>query len=256
MRPAIERLRLVSETASAPPGVASEFPTVFVTAEADASGDDPIIDSRAWATAFSFNAFDEAVERGETNALAIAGAVAPPIACEVLTRFQRYLDRRNAWSRTPLFDQVLAEHRAIHEESTPPAKANLEHAIDTWQWVLRLAPSASFPLQLAALFHEVDRPLDAMARAGVSDADAERACAIGAMPTRRGADVEGDLLGDAAALSFFSLKSASYVDRFGATQTKRRIARTLGRISPSAWPRLRGIRLRSDVKALVDEVLG
>src|SRR3982750_2367120 len=78
-------------------------------------------------------------------------------AGETLTRCQRWMDRRNEASRGPLFDRVLAEHRDAHDLAKPLVRADYDHALDTWQWVLRLAPDADLAVQLAALFHDVER---------------------------------------------------------------------------------------------------
>ncbi len=207
----------------------------------------------------------------------------------ILTRCQRVQDRRNAVSRGALFDRVLAEHRQAHDLSKPLVRADFNHALDTWQWMLRLAPEAGLPLQLAALCHDVER-LDSEADARVEHlaADyqafkdehaargAERAAALLARAgvdteTRRQtarwiaaherppdtadtADGEGEaiaLLNDADALSFFSLNSVGYLDYFGPEATRRKVAYTLGRLRPAARPYLAGLRLPETVAEAV-----
>jgi hypothetical protein len=67
---------------------------------------------------------------------------------------------RNAASASPLFDAALARHRALHHLyglDKPLVRADFDHALDTWQWILRLAPEAGLAVQLAALFHDVER---------------------------------------------------------------------------------------------------
>src|SRR4051794_39133111 len=79
------------------------------------------------------------------------------IAAEVGIRYQRYVDRRNRASATPLFDRILAHHRTLYDVSKPLCAADLDHAIDCWRWVLRLDEEASAAVQIAALFHDVER---------------------------------------------------------------------------------------------------
>jgi hypothetical protein len=203
-------------------------------------------------------------------------------ACEVLTRCQRLMDRRNAASRGGLFDRALAEHRAMHPLSKPLVRADYDHALDAWQWALRLDPEAGLAVQLAALFHDVERLVseadrrieqhaadyqafkddhalrgawmagEALARAGVDEATRQRVGRLIAeheRPAREG-DPEAEeiaLLNDADALSFFSLNSAGYLDYYGPEQTRRKVAYTLRRLRPEARRHLAGIRLRSEV---------
>jgi hypothetical protein len=205
-------------------------------------------------------------------------------ACEVLTRCQRLMDRRNAASRGELFEGALAEHRAMHDLAKPLVRADYDHALDTWQWALRLEPEAGLAVQLAALFHDVERLVseadrrieqhaadyqvfkddhalrgawmagEALARAGVDEVIRERVSRLVAeheRPAREG-DPEAEeiaLLNDADALSFFSLNSAGYLDYYGPEQTRRKVAYTLRRLRPAARRHLAGIRLRSEVAA-------
>ena len=147
--------------------------------------------------------------------------------------------------------------------------------------MLRLAPEASCAVQLAALFHDVERleseadrrvehhapdyaafkdahasrggerAREVLLAAGVDEVTASRVRTIVALHERRGHDPEIDLLNDADALSFFSLNSSGYADYFGPEQTKKKIAYTLARLSPSARRRLSAVKLRPDVAALV-----
>src|SRR5205814_582070 len=55
------------------------------------------------------------------------------------------------------FDKVLARHCELHDMNKPLVAADFDHARDTWRWVLRLAPHASLAVQVAALFHDVER---------------------------------------------------------------------------------------------------
>jgi len=207
-------------------------------------------------------------------------------AGEILTRCQRWMDRRNEASRGALFDRVLIRHRDAHDLAKPLVRADYDHALDTWQWVLRLAPDAGLAVQLAALFHDVERlASEADARIEHHAADyqafkddhAERGAEVAeALLAWVGVDAEtrgraarliaehehlpepGDpdaaalsLLNDADALSFFSLNSAGYLDYFGPEAARRKVAYTLRRLRPQARRYLDGVRLRPAVAAAV-----
>ncbi len=287
-RPPLRSIRLVSPVAAPVPALAAEFPSVRITfvdgAEGDGAGA-PVVDEEAWLEAASFRPFDEAIEAARSDALVVRGHEVGPVACEVLTRFQRFVDRRNDASRGPVFDAVLAAHRALHDTSKPLVKADLDHALDAWQWLLRLSPDAGLAVQLAALFHDVERlesepdarveqhapdyqafkdaharrggdvAYDVLVGCGVDRKTAVRARAIIATHERRGIDPDVDLLNDADALSFFSLNSPGYADYFGPAQTRKKVAYTLGRLGPSARARLAGVRLRRDVRVRLEEVM-
>jgi hypothetical protein len=75
----------------------------------------------------------------------------------VLNRCQRVIGRRNQHSQGPMFDRILRRHREMHDLSTQRLRADYNHALDTWQWTLRLKPSAWSGVQIAALFHDVGR---------------------------------------------------------------------------------------------------
>jgi hypothetical protein len=255
-----------------------EFPTIAFEREVDGA---PVIDGEHWAEATSFAPFDRLAERAG-GAIAIRGSA--KTALEVLTRYQRFIERRNVSSNDATFSTVLAAHRAIHDTTKPLVKADLDHALDTWQWMLRLEPSATAAAQLAALFHDIERlesEADARIEHRATDYQAfkDAHAATGAARThtmllalgvatdialetrnlvanheRRRGNRQIDLLNDADALSFFSLNSAGYVDYFGPEQTKQKMRYTLGRLSLRARQRLPGVRLRPDVRALLAEV--
>lgn len=213
----------------------------------------------------------------------------PGMALEVLTRCQRLVGRRNNASRTALFDRVLERHRSLHDLSKPLVRADWTHSLDVWQWTLRLDTGAGLEVQLAALFHDVERLVseadvrvehraadyqgfkDEHARRGAELADAAlaEAGAEAATRARVGRLIAGHerppspgdpdaaglaLLNDADALSFFSLNSPGYADYFGPEAARRKIAWTLDRLRPGARLRLHGVRLRPDVAALLAEV--
>jgi hypothetical protein len=251
-----------------------------------ASTGDAHIDAQRWLQGETFAPFDDSVERSRGRSIAILGARgdSEQVAREVLTRYQRFLGRRNEASRTPLFDLVLAVHEGLHDRSKPLAMADFAHAVDTWQWMLRLEPDASLAAQLAALFHDVerleseadrrveheapdytrfkdaharrgaDRTRDLLRAAGVNVATTERTCELVAVHERRGDDREVDLLNDADGLSFFSLNSPGYADYFGLEQTKKKVSYTLARLGTAARRRLSTVRLRVDVDRLVREL--
>lgn len=285
--PCIDRVRLLGarDDASVLDELAREFPTLPVERAASEQGSDLVVDGAAWDGAPDFRGSDEAFERAPSRRiLAVRGPDAARTAREIVTRYQRFVGRRNAASATPLFDDVLQAHRALHDLSLPLVKADHDHALDAWQWMLRLAPDAELAVQLAALFHDVERLeseprqrieqhaadyqafKDAHARrgaeitfavlveAGVDEATARRASELVGRHERRADDPAIALLNDADGLSFFSLNSPGYMDYFGPEQTRRKVAYTLGRLGAGARAKLAGVRLRPDVARVVQEI--
>jgi hypothetical protein len=61
------------------------------------------------------------------------------------------------------------------------------------------------------------------------------------------ADPDLRLLADADSLSFFSFNSPGFLRYFGASHTRRKVAFTLGRMSPAARGRLAGLRLLPEI---------
>jgi hypothetical protein len=211
-------------------------------------------------------------------------------AREVLTRCQRLSGRRNAASRSGLFDRVLAAHRNLHDLAKPLVRADYNHALDTWQWALRLQPEAGLAVQLAALFHDVERLVSeadarvehhaanyqefkddhalrgawiadkTLAWAGVDEETRRRTARLIAEHERPPAagDPEAEeiaLLNDADALSFFSLNSVGYLDYYGPEQTRRKVEYTLRRLRPGSLRYLEGLRLRPQVAEAMAEAL-
>lgn len=283
-RPPIDRLCIDAPMATPEPDLAAEFPTVRIV-PGRAAADGAVVDDEAWRRGSSFRAFDEVVERSSSSTLVVSGTHAASTATEVLTRFQRFVARRNEASRAPEFDRVLVEHRALHDCNKPLVKADLDHALDVWQWTLRLAPGASLAVQLAALFHDVERleseadariehrapdyqafkdaharrgadlAYEVLVRAGIDARTAERTREIVASHERRGVDPDVDLLNDADGLSFFSLNSAGYADYFGPAQTHKKIEYTLSRLGGTARMRLSRVRLREDLRRMLVEAM-
>jgi Domain of unknown function (DUF4202) len=279
------RLRLVGDDDIDTSHVEREFPTIRVERAPACSACDIVVDDYAWRGAFDLRSLDERVEHaGPVAAISVRGHDASSIACEVMTRYQRFLSRRNHASSTPLFDAVLRAHAGLHDVSQPLVKADLDHALDTWQWMLRLEPEIGLAPQIAALFHDIERlesepreriehrapdaqslkaahtqkrserVFSLLTGIGVGVDDAARARDLVFAYERRAGDPDAVLLDDADALSFLSLNSSAYIDYFGVAQTRRKVAYTLARVGPRAKEKLDHLRLRPDVERLLREV--
>jgi hypothetical protein len=240
-----------------------------------------------WAADFDAHQVDCACEalagQGEF-ALRLEGHGVSAIAVDaVLTRFQRFVARRNPASAGPVFDRVLARHRELHDCRKPLVRADLDHALDTWQWVLRLDPGASLAAQVAALFHDVERLASeadvriehhaadyrafkneharrggAMTRVALEATDLdeaiiERAAELVADHEQPGGRAERLLLNDADALSFFSLNSTGFLRYYGVEHTRRKVTYTLARLRQSARWRLSRIRYHPAVADMLHE---
>jgi Domain of unknown function (DUF4202) len=283
-------------------GIATEFPSVAFDGEYQLLAvPDLRLEMEEWRSPdYNFYALDariDALAEGQSGPFAILlrAPVKEPmaekvrVACEVMTRCQRWVNRRNEASRGALFDRVLAEHRKEHDLAKPLLRADYNHALDTWQWLLRLQPDAGLALQLAALLHDVERLVSeadvrvehravdyqafkdkhaargaeiadvVLSRAGVGKAERRQAAFLieaHESPPPPGARMAGEIsfLNDADALSFFSLNSGGYLDYFGLEQTRRKVAYTLGRLRPAARLHLAGIRLPPVVEAAIAEI--
>ena len=274
--------------------IAREFPAIGVDAAA-AGAPRAAAEARIEALTWDAPWFDLAAFDAQVNALAARGLFGLAVAAdepeplaraslEVLTRCQRHSPRRNAASRGLGFDAILARHRALHDLSRPLVRADHDHALDTWQWALRLSPGAGLAVQVAALFHDVERLVseadarvehlapeyqafkDAHAAAGaglVGEAlagalppeELDRAAALVARHERPSGDPDLGLLNDADALSFFSLNSGGFMNYFGIEHTRAKIAYTLRRLGPAAQRRLSEIRHPDGVATLLAEEL-
>jgi hypothetical protein len=254
--------------------LAAEFPSVFV--KLDDAGD-PHVRASDWERGdFDTWAFDVLVDELACEPFTLR-LDSPDVALEVMNRCQRHVGRRNRHSQGSLFTRILRTHRAMHDLDKPLVRADYNHALDVWQWVLRLDPEAELSLQIAALFHDIERLAseaearvehlapdyqqfkDAHARTGAAMTDAVLSEAgVSASVRARVAELvtshehEPGLLSDADALSFFSLNSSGYADYFGADQTRKKVAYTLNRLRPAARGRLATVRLRPDVRAMVE----
>jgi hypothetical protein len=273
--------------------LASSFPTARVERAGrgeTSAGGAPIVSVAAWRSpTYDPQALDAALAatsaRGRLRIRVVLDEHPPSAAViEILSRAQPYLDRRNDASSGARFDRVLAAHHALHDLAKPLVRADYAHAIDVWQWTLRLEPGASLAVQAAALFHDVERlvseadqrveqrALDyaafkreharrgaaiaerALIEAGLEVAAAARAAELVRAHEAPDGDPERALLNDADALSFFSLNSAGFMDYYGPEHTRTKVAYTLARLSPERRERLGAMRLRADVAALAREL--
>ena len=203
----------------------------------------------------------------------------------MLARLQRLRPRTNAASDAPWFVALRARHRALYERPEPLVRADYDHAVDVWQWCLRLQPAASGAAQAAALLHDVERLESeaqrriehlapsyvdfkrAHARRGAvlaaalvaeAGAPADVAAAVAHLVAgheEAGASPDAALVNEADALSFFALNSPGYLDYFGAPQGRAKVAYTLARLSPAGRRVLVGLELRADVATLVAQEL-
>lgn len=263
--------------------LAVEFPSVEI--RRGSAGAPPHLRASEWASErFDAWSFDVAIDELARDPFTLS-VDAEEIALPALTRCQRHVRRRNAPSSTALFDRVLEAHRALHDLDKPLVRADYNHALDAWQWLLRLDASAPAALQYAALFHDIERIgsegdarvehlaadyqqfKDAHAHAGARIADAVLAGAGVDATTRRlvtalvahheraSTDPAIALLNDADALSFFSLNSPGYASYFGPEQTRKKVAYTWNRMSGRARLKLASVWLRRDVRTILDAVV-
>lgn len=219
--------------------------------------------------------------------LAGDGDESPVVAAEVALHLQRWSGHRNHSSQERAFSALLLAHRDLHPLEKPLVRADYRHALDVWQWVLRLDPDAGAALQAAALFHDVERVFteaDSRREKGVASQDYDafkaRHAAESARVTdeilgrhgfpgeirKRAAELvaghdrpdlaaasDSAVLDDADALSYFSLNSPGYLAYFGEERARRKIAWTLRRLSPRGRSWLARLRLPRPVAVLLPE---
>jgi hypothetical protein len=269
--------------------VAAEFPSVFVSF-AEEVPEEPHIRASEWDNPkFDNWSFDVKVDRLACEPFVLRAhddcGERTEFALEVLNRCQRAIGRRNAHSQGAMFDRVLRRHRLLHDCTKPLVRADYNHALDAWQWLLRIDADASLAVQIAALFHDIERLAseadvriehlapdyqqfkDAHAKrgadmtdrqlleAGVPEHVRERVGEIITAHERTSSDAEVQLLNDADALSWFSLNSPGYADYYGAEQTHKKLLYTWNRMRPSSRVKLRGVKLRPDVREMVAELV-
>lgn len=183
--------------------------------------------------------------------------------------------------------RLLARLRVLHPADKPLVEADYQHALDAWQWVLRLEPEAGAAVQIAALFHDVERVFTEaevrseqavaeyddykarhaarsariaermLAEEGIDPALRERACALIAGHDQPGRADSSDaaLLEDADALSFFSMNSSGYLAYYGEAQARRKAEWTFARLSRRGRQCLARLSLPSEVAALLPSSL-
>ncbi len=197
-----------------------------------------------------------------------------------------FLGRRNAASASTTFDRILYRHMGLHDLDKPLVKADHDHALDTWQWVLELDPDAGLAVQVAALFHDIER-LDSEAGAriehrapdyqafkdnhalqgalvtartlegsGLSPLEVVHVTDLVAGHERPQARGEAALLADADVLSFFSSNVHGFLRCYGPAHTQLKIAWSLRRLRPRAAQMIERIRFERDVALLVLAELG
>jgi len=235
------------------------------------------LDAEEWARgAVDLPAFDDRVDDCAAAGPFAIEVVGEPVSAgeEVEVRCQRWSGRRNGALPAEVMTRLLRRHRDLHPADKPLVRADYRHALDVWQWTLRLDPEAGAAVQIAALFHDVERIFtegDSRSEQAVARYDdykarhAARSAWIAAallreekldpdlaaraveliaghdQPGRTAADAA--LLEDADALSFFSLNSAGYLRYYGEEQARRKVEWTLGRLSRRGRERLDGLSL-------------
>jgi hypothetical protein len=202
-------------------------------------------------------------------------------AMEIATRCQRFLPGRNEHSRDALFERIAALHHALHDLSLPLVAADYDHALDTHRWLLRLCPDASLAVQVAALFHDVERltsesririeqhapdyvafklahakagaalAADTLEEAGAPPELIERVSQLIAGHERPSGDAELELLNEADALSFFSLNASGFVAYYGPAHTELKVRYTLARLSKRGRTALGSFRHHPAIAALI-----
>lgn len=265
--------------------VAGLYPAIRIEVVGGAGCD--AIAAAAWrGDGFDFWGFDrhvdELVARGAALAISAPGADARAVVREILTRAQRVVARRNAATAGPWFDRVLAAHRELHDCEKPLVRADLDHALDAWQWTLRLDAEAPAAVQLAALLHDIERltseagarvehrAIDYQAfkdahareggrlaralleRAGVDHGLATEVAALVAIHERAGGGAALHAVNDADALSFFSFNSPGYLAYFGSEQSAKKVAYTLARMSIGARRELAWLRIPREVRLCIE----
>lgn len=295
-RPRIHGVRLVFLDASHDERefdrLEAEFPGLAISRWSDCSSAEVLIHEAEWPSSLvDFKDWDtrmaEAARRQAELAF-IGGEGLCQRVFEILTRYQRYFPRRNQASQTYEFEQVLDCHEKLHDLAKPLVSADYDHALDVWQWTLRLDPVASAALQIAALFHDIERLeteaeqrieqyapdyqafKDAHARGGANFTTAllksleldpavirrvARLIELHERPHLGQREAEASTLADADALSFFTLNSPGFVDYYGTSHATSKVAYSLGRMTPRARCLLGQVKLRADVRALLEQVL-
>ncbi len=234
---------------------------------------------------FDFWAFDRYVDelalRGSPLHVVAPVDEVPRLRTQLGIRTQRLSSHRNEHSSRVWFTRLLAEHRALHDLEKPLVHADYDHALDAWQWTLRLDEDAPACVQIAALLHDIERLTSEaderiehiaidyqafkdthaylgakLARALLDAAEvpteiAGQACALIALHEHAGQTPDGAAVADADALSFFSLNSPGYVRYFGAAHTAKKVAYTYARMTAGARRWIDAVRMPALVREQV-----
>lgn len=234
------------------------------------------IDARVWSSLDAdLLAFDrtmhEVEDLGQPICLGLCGLERErmePIL-QILTRYQRLLPYPVPVTLEP---GLLEFHRSLFDLRKPLVRADYDHSLDTWRWLLYIENDASLALQLAALYHDVERlwsEADARTEQNARNyvefkrqhakAGAERVAAlldgVGIAPhviervreliarhEEPNEDPELAALNDADALSFFSLNGWGFYRYFGPEHTRTKVNFTLRRMRPNARRELPKLR--------------
>ncbi len=268
------------------PLVQHEFPTVQLAPLSAGRGARVLrLDASEWnLPAFDPMAWDgrllDAAESTEWLAFHLEGASHEALvlaALEILTRYQCLTGRRNPASAMPLFNRLLARHRALHDLGHPGSRVAYYRALDTWQWTLRLRPDADVPVQAVALLcaaeqptrplqelratgracpaRGADRVAPLLAEAGADDALCRRARELAVRAGPPCDERHWSLLDSADALSFFTRDASAYFREAAPEHRRRYVAATLARLRPEHLHWLGHVRLAPAVRALLESLL-
>ncbi|MEO6573908.1 MAG: hypothetical protein ABIP89_08715 [Polyangiaceae bacterium] len=222
--------------------VGSEFPNLEVL-QATPPSSDFTIDTHDWESpAWDPFVFDRELVpafRHADTTLDVIGPGCARAALTLLTRYQRFAH----WSSAHLATEALAR---IVETLIAP-----DHGLDTRAWLLRLDPGATLAAQLAALFQGVAKPDAALEELGFEPGVRARVLALMVRRSEPDGDEELELLNDAEALSFFSLRSARFLCDFGFENTRLKTSYALRRMSAVAQAHLPYVRMPAKVRELV-----
>ncbi len=164
-------------------------------------------------------------------------------AIELLNRYQRWLPLPSGSVVSPELAAALLAYHQLFPHHDASIRERHEAGLDTWRWLLRLAPAASLELQLAALFHDlalgtlapVLQPLGLDRRLMLRTVElALSSEEPGRDAEEPGRDAELAQLRSARALSFLSLESWTFLRRCGARAARTRAEQLLMSLDSSA----------------------
>lgn len=242
------------------------FPTVTIRVTQD--GDTDLEESDWQRDDFDLDACDRAMDaritRDGTWAVRSSVRHAPRFGFEVLTRAQRWIDRRNAGSRGASFAALLdAVRDEVMRAGAVSVRSPGARALDAWQWALRLDPGAGEAVQLGALLRGwIDSEPEARASAErLIEERVEpglRRVVLGMVaddlpPHERRSDA---IWRDAEALHFCSLELLHVLRTHGVARARWELDRVLSGMGGRALAELTTIRLGRVGAELVDACLG